>query len=49
VISQQDLDQAQSTYNAADAEVKSLEAQIYQQEVQRKYFSVFAPVDGIVG
>jgi RND family efflux transporter MFP subunit len=49
VISQQDLDQAQSTYDAADADVKSLEAHIYQQEVQRKYFSVFAPVDGTVG
>ena len=49
VISKQDLDQAQSAYDAADADVKSLDAQIHQQEVQLKYFSVFAPVDGIVG
>ena len=49
VISKQDLDQAQSTYDAADADVKSLDAQIHQQEVQLKYFSVFGPVDGIVG
>jgi RND family efflux transporter MFP subunit len=49
VISKQDLDQAQSTYDAADADVKSLDAQIHQQEVQLKYYSVFAPVDGIVG
>ena len=49
VISKQELDQAQSTYDAADADVKSLDAQIHQQEVQLKYFGVFAPVDGIVG
>jgi RND family efflux transporter MFP subunit len=49
VVSKQDLDQAQSTYEAAAADVKSLDAQIHQQEVQLKYFSVFAPVDGIVG
>src|SRR5215469_2895085 len=49
VISKQDLDQAVSTYDAADADVKSMDAQIHQQEVQLKYFSVFAPVDGIVG
>jgi RND family efflux transporter MFP subunit len=49
VISKQDLDQAQSTYDAATADVKSLDAQIHQQEVQLKYYSVFAPVGGIVG
>jgi len=49
VISKQDLDQAESTYDAADADVKSLDAQIHQQDVQLKYYSVFAPVDGIVG
>ncbi len=49
VMSKQDFDQAQSAYNAADADVKSLDAQINQQQVQLKYFSVFAPVDGTVG
>ena len=49
VMSKQDLDQAQSTYDAAAADVKSLDAQIHQQEVQLKYYSVFAPVDGIIG
>jgi RND family efflux transporter MFP subunit len=49
VISKQDLDQAQSTYDSADADVKSMDAQIHQQEVQLKYFSVFAATDGIVG
>lgn len=49
VVSKQDLDQAQSTYDAANADVKSMDAQINQQQVQLKYYSVFAPVDGIVG
>lgn len=49
VTSKQDLDQAQSTYDSAAADVKSLDAQIHQQEVQLRYFSVFAAVDGIVG
>src|SRR5580658_3753958 len=49
VMSQQDLDQAQSNYDSALADVKSMDAQITQQQVQLKYFSVFAPTDGIVG
>jgi RND family efflux transporter MFP subunit len=49
VISKQDLNQAQSTYDAANADVKSMDAQINQQQVQLKYFSVFAPVTGVLG
>jgi RND family efflux transporter MFP subunit len=49
VISKQELDQAQSTYEAADADVKALDAQINQQQVQLRYFGVFAPVAGIIG
>jgi len=49
VISKQDLDQAQTAYNAALADVQSLDAQVKQQEVQLKYYNVFAPTDGIVG
>jgi RND family efflux transporter MFP subunit len=49
VMSQQDLQQAESNYNAALADVKALDAQITQQQVQLKYYSVFAPTDGIVG
>jgi RND family efflux transporter MFP subunit len=49
VTSKQDLDQAQSTYDSAAADVKSMEAQINQQQVQLHYFSVFAPVAGIIG
>ena len=49
VISKQDLDTAQSTYDAAAADVKSMDAQINQQQVQLKYYSVFAPVNGVIG
>ena len=49
VMSKQDLDQAQTNYDAADADVKSLDAQVNQQQVQLKYYSVFSPTDGIVG
>ena len=49
VVSKQDLDQAQSNYDSAVADVKSMDAQITQQQVQLKYYSVFAPTDGIVG
>jgi RND family efflux transporter MFP subunit len=49
VVSKQELEQAQSAYDAAEADVKSLEAQVNQQQVQLKYYSVFAPTDGTVG
>ncbi len=49
VVSQQELDQAQSTYDGALADVKALDAQIESSKVQLKYYSVFAPTDGIVG
>jgi RND family efflux transporter MFP subunit len=49
VVSKQDLDQARANYDSAAADVKSLDAQIVQQQVQLKYYSVFAPTDGIVG
>jgi RND family efflux transporter MFP subunit len=49
VISKQELDNAQSTYDAAAAQVKSLEEQVQQQKVELRYYSVSAPMDGIVG
>ncbi len=49
VTSKQDLDQAQTTYDAAVADVNSLDAQVNQQQVQLKYYSVFAPTDGVIG
>ena len=49
VVSRQDLEQAQSNYDGAVADVKALDAQIDSSKVQLKYYSVFAPTDGIVG
>jgi len=49
VISKQELDNAQSGYDAASAQVKSLDEQVNQQKVELHYYSVKAPMDGIVG
>jgi RND family efflux transporter MFP subunit len=49
VVSKQDLEQAQSNYDGALADVKAMDAQITSSQVQLKYYSVFAPTDGIVG
>jgi RND family efflux transporter MFP subunit len=49
VISKQDLDNAQSGYDSADAQVKALDEQVRQQRVELRYYAVSAPMDGIVG
>ncbi|MGC2230737.1 MAG: efflux RND transporter periplasmic adaptor subunit, partial [Candidatus Acidiferrum sp.] len=49
VISKQDLDNAQSTYDSARAQLKSLSDQVEQQKVELHYYEVSAPSDGIVG
>ena len=49
VVSKQDLEQAQAAYDSAVADVQSMDAQVKQQQVQLKYYSVFAPTDGIIG
>ena len=49
VISKQDLDNAESTYDSAEAQLKSLSDQVEQQRVELHYYDVSAPVDGIVG
>ena len=49
VASQQDMDQATSALNAADAELKALDAQVREQQVQLHYYRVAAPTDGVVG
>lgn len=49
VVSKQDLDQAQTAYDAAKADVDSTVASTHQQSVQLKYFSVSAPSDGTIG
>jgi len=49
VISKQELDNAQSGYDAALAQVKSLDEQVKQQRVELHYYGVTSPMDGIVG
>jgi len=49
VISKQDLDNVQTSYDAAAAQVKSLDEQVNQQRVELHYYTVKSPMDGIVG
>jgi RND family efflux transporter MFP subunit len=49
VVPRQELDNAQSTYDAASAQLKSLEQQVTQQQVELHYYTVSSPTDGIVG
>ncbi len=49
VISKQDYDNAQTNYDAADAQLRALEEQVRTQKVQLHYYQVSAPMDGIVG
>jgi len=49
VISRQDLEQAQSAYDASKADVDSLEATIREQRVQLRYYTVKAPATGVIG
>jgi RND family efflux transporter MFP subunit len=48
-ISRQELEQAQTALQTAEARLKALQAQVQQQEVQLRYFTVTAPTAGIVG
>lgn len=49
VISKQELDQAQSAYDASKADVDALDQTVNQQKVQLRYYSVYAPTAGVVG
>ena len=49
VVSRQDLDQAKSALDTARAQLKSLDAQVQEQQVQLHYYRVTAPSTGIVG
>lgn len=49
VISKQEFDNAETSYDAAVAQLKSLEEQVQQQKVELHYYSVSAPMNGIVG
>jgi len=49
VISKQDLDQAQTAYDAAVGDLGSVEAVVKEQKVQLTYYNYLAPADGIIG
>jgi len=49
VIAKQELDQSQTAYDTAQEQLKSLDAQVREQQVQLRYYSVVAPTSGIVG
>ncbi len=49
VVSKQDLDQAKATFEAAQAQMEALDAQVSEQQVQLHYYKVTAPRNGIVG
>jgi RND family efflux transporter MFP subunit len=49
ITSKADLDQAQTAYDAAQADLASLDAQVKEQAVQLEYYSVVAPTAGVVG
>ncbi|MCU1306889.1 MAG: hypothetical protein JWN45_1584 [Acidobacteriaceae bacterium] len=49
VVPKQEVDNAQTTYDAALAQLKALSDQVNQQQVELHYYRVTAPRDGIVG
>jgi RND family efflux transporter MFP subunit len=49
VISKQEYDQAKTSLDTAQQQLRSLEHQVREQQVQLHYYSVVAPTDGIVG
>ncbi len=49
VVSKQDFDNAQTSYDSAVAQLRSLEEQVQQQKVELHYYRVSAPMDGTVG
>jgi RND family efflux transporter MFP subunit len=49
VVSKQEFDQMQTTLDTAQQQLKSLDAQVREQQVQLRYYRVVAPSDGIVG
>jgi RND family efflux transporter MFP subunit len=49
VIAKAEFDSAQSTYDSSVAQLKALEEQVRTQRAELKYYSVSAPMDGIVG
>jgi RND family efflux transporter MFP subunit len=48
-VSKEQLDQAESTYTTADAQLKATEAEIRENQVELQYYRVTAPTSGVVG
>jgi RND family efflux transporter MFP subunit len=48
-ISKQELERAETAVRTAEAELKSLDAQVQERQVQLRYFTVTAPMAGVVG
>src|SRR4051812_14985784 len=48
-ISRQALEQSETALRTAEANLKALQAQVQQQEVQLRFFTITAPTAGIVG
>ena len=48
-ISKQEQEQAATALQTAEANLKALQAQVQQQQVQLRYFTVAAPTAGIIG
>jgi len=48
-ISKQELEQAETALRTAEANFRALQAQVQQQEVQLRYFTITAPTAGVVG
>jgi RND family efflux transporter MFP subunit len=49
VVPKADVDNAQTAYDAAVAQLKNLAEQVNQQQAELHYYRVAAPMDGIVG
>jgi RND family efflux transporter MFP subunit len=49
IVSKADLDRAETAYKSAEAQLKSVQSQIRENDVQLQYYRVVAPADGIVG
>jgi len=48
-ISKQELEQSETALRTAEADLQALKAQVQQQQVQLRYYSITAPTAGIVG
>lgn len=49
IVSQQDLDQAQAQVQQAEAALRASDATIASQKARLAFFSITAPIDGVVG